>query len=58
MLSNHYLTSPRAIEDAVGVTLAEWSDEADSRGEPVDPAGLQPAHPLPVGVECSWVKAC
>ncbi len=58
MLSNHYLTSPRAIEDAVGVTLAEWSDDADSRGEPVDPAELQPAHPLPVGVECSWVRAC
>ncbi|MGW6278116.1 D-alanyl-D-alanine carboxypeptidase/D-alanyl-D-alanine endopeptidase [Kribbella sp. NPDC055071] len=28
MLSNNYITSPRSIEDAVGVTLASWSDQA------------------------------
>ena len=28
MISNNYLVSPRAVEDAVGVTLASWSDQA------------------------------
>src|SRR5207253_8299219 len=28
MISNNYLNSPRSIEDAVGVTLASWSDKA------------------------------
>ncbi len=58
MVSNHYLTSPRPVEDAVGVTLAEWSADPDERGEPVDAADVRPARPLPDGVECSWVRAC
>ncbi|GAA0954454.1 D-alanyl-D-alanine carboxypeptidase/D-alanyl-D-alanine-endopeptidase [Kribbella koreensis] len=28
MISNNYLTSPRSVEDAVGVTLASWTDQA------------------------------
>ena len=58
MISNHYLDTPRAVEDAVGVTLAEWSEDAEKRGDPVDTSDMQPARPLPHGVECSWVHAC
>jgi D-alanyl-D-alanine carboxypeptidase/D-alanyl-D-alanine-endopeptidase (penicillin-binding protein 4) len=28
MITNNYLTSPRSVEDAVGVTLASWTDQA------------------------------
>lgn len=58
MLSNHYLISPRAVEDAVGVTLAEWSADPGRRDDPVDRAEVRPTRPLPEGVECSWVRAC
>ncbi|TWD83658.1 D-alanyl-D-alanine carboxypeptidase/D-alanyl-D-alanine-endopeptidase (penicillin-binding protein 4) [Kribbella amoyensis] len=27
MISNNYLTSPRSVEDAVGVTLASWTEQ-------------------------------
>jgi len=58
MISNHYLTSPRPVEDAVGVTLAEWSADPAERGEAVDTGEVRPARALPDGVECSWVRAC
>ncbi|MFI5708042.1 D-alanyl-D-alanine carboxypeptidase/D-alanyl-D-alanine-endopeptidase [Kribbella sp. NPDC051620] len=28
MITDNYLTSPRSVEDAVGVTLASWTDQA------------------------------
>lgn len=59
MVSNNYLDSPRSIEDALGVTLASWS-EADQAGTaPVSPRTLRLRTDYgPEGVECSWVKAC
>ena len=29
MISNNYLTSPRSLEDALGVILASWSESGD-----------------------------
>ncbi len=55
MISNNYLDSPRSIEDALGVTLASWSE--DSGAPAVRPRTLR-APSGPAGVECSWVKAC
>lgn len=56
MITNDYLDSPRAVEDAVGVTLASWSQEGDN--DAVSPRRTAPAEVTPDGVECSWVKAC
>jgi serine-type D-Ala-D-Ala carboxypeptidase/endopeptidase (penicillin-binding protein 4) len=61
MVSNNYLTSPRSIEDALGVTLASWSEESDESGDAatVSPRTLRQRTDYgPAGVECSWVKAC
>lgn len=55
MITNDYLDSPRAAEDAVGVTLASWS--ADDQPDAVSPKRFARAG-VPDGVECSWVKAC
>jgi D-alanyl-D-alanine carboxypeptidase/D-alanyl-D-alanine-endopeptidase (penicillin-binding protein 4) len=64
MISNNYLLTPRSQEDALGITLAQWSEEqADGGVDTLD----QPSQPRrlarldqPGGreVECSWVKAC
>ncbi|MGH8963893.1 MAG: D-alanyl-D-alanine carboxypeptidase/D-alanyl-D-alanine endopeptidase, partial [Actinomycetes bacterium] len=57
MVSNNYLNSPRSIEDALGVTLASWS-ESDG-ATTVSPRQLRQRTDYgPDGVECSWVKAC
>jgi serine-type D-Ala-D-Ala carboxypeptidase/endopeptidase (penicillin-binding protein 4) len=53
MLSNNYLVSPRSIEDAVGVTLASWSDQAA-------PAAVSPNSLKTTQSTCDleWDKAC
>ena len=52
MLSNNYLTSPRSIEDAVGVTLASWSDQAAAAAVSPNVKSAQPT------CELEWDKAC
>ncbi|WP_152363260.1 D-alanyl-D-alanine carboxypeptidase/D-alanyl-D-alanine endopeptidase [Microlunatus speluncae] len=52
MISNNYLVSPRPVEDAVGVTLASWSDQAPAK---VTPGTLRSDQP---SCELEWVKAC
>ncbi len=55
MVSNNYLTSPRSVEDAVGVTLASYTSAGTAaavRASQARTAG--PGDEL----ECSWVKAC
>ena len=57
MISNNYLVSPRSIEDALGVTLASWSESDGATS--VNPQQLRQRTDYgPEGVECSWVKAC
>jgi D-alanyl-D-alanine carboxypeptidase/D-alanyl-D-alanine-endopeptidase (penicillin-binding protein 4) len=55
MISNNYLVSPRSVEDAVGVTLASYSESSTI-------AAIRPAPALAsdsrTELECSWVKAC
>ncbi|MEU4291542.1 D-alanyl-D-alanine carboxypeptidase/D-alanyl-D-alanine-endopeptidase [Kribbella sp. NPDC026596] len=53
MISNNYLVSPRSIEDAVGVTLASWSDQAP-------PAAVAPNTLRTTQTTCDleWQKAC
>ncbi|WP_350276877.1 D-alanyl-D-alanine carboxypeptidase/D-alanyl-D-alanine-endopeptidase [Kribbella sp. HUAS MG21] len=51
MISNNYLSSPRSIEDAVGVTLASWSDQAPAAAA----STLRTAQPA---CELEWDKAC
>ncbi|MFG1623375.1 D-alanyl-D-alanine carboxypeptidase/D-alanyl-D-alanine-endopeptidase [Kribbella sp. NPDC049227] len=53
MISNNYLNSPRSIEDAVGVTLASWSDQAP-------PAAVSPNTLRTTQSSCDleWEKAC
>ncbi len=59
MISNDYLDSPRSAEDAVGVTLAEWSEATGAEIPRVAPRTLQRSTGAgPADVECSWVKAC
>ncbi len=52
MISNNYLVSPRPIEDAVGVTLASWSEEASVAVTPSTTSTRQSS------CELEWVKAC
>ncbi|GAA1513914.1 D-alanyl-D-alanine carboxypeptidase/D-alanyl-D-alanine-endopeptidase [Kribbella lupini] len=50
MISNNYLTSPRPVEDAVGVTLASWSDTAP-------PAAIAPSSKRSaVTADTEWTK--
>jgi D-alanyl-D-alanine carboxypeptidase/D-alanyl-D-alanine-endopeptidase (penicillin-binding protein 4) len=62
MISNNYISSPRSIEDALGVTLASWSEGGAGEEETVQRFGTRELRPSggygPDGVECSWVKAC
>jgi D-alanyl-D-alanine carboxypeptidase/D-alanyl-D-alanine-endopeptidase (penicillin-binding protein 4) len=51
MLSNNYLVSPVPIEDAVGVTLASWSDQAP-------PAAVNTTKSAPPACDLERVKAC
>ena len=58
MISNNYLgNDPKDLEDAVGVTLASWSEQ-DATVRGVDPKSLRPERHVPDGIECSWAKAC
>ena len=59
MISNNYLLSPRSAEDALGVTLASWS-EADGADAPsVTSRSLRRTTDYgPAQIECSWAKAC
>jgi D-alanyl-D-alanine carboxypeptidase/D-alanyl-D-alanine-endopeptidase (penicillin-binding protein 4) len=52
MISNNYLASPRDIEDAVGVTLASWSDQSPP------PAVVAPMRKSQPACESEWDKAC
>ncbi len=57
MLTNNYLLSTKSLEDALGVTLASWS-ETDAAA-PVNPNTLRRSTSYgPEGIECSWAKAC
>jgi D-alanyl-D-alanine carboxypeptidase/D-alanyl-D-alanine-endopeptidase (penicillin-binding protein 4) len=58
MVSNNYLQSPRSAEDALGVTLASWS-EGEAGAPTVDSRSLRRSTDYgPADLECSWVKAC
>jgi D-alanyl-D-alanine carboxypeptidase/D-alanyl-D-alanine-endopeptidase (penicillin-binding protein 4) len=58
MASNNYLASPRSIEDALGVTLASWSEQSEE-APTVQPRTLRRTTDYgPDGIECSWAKAC
>jgi D-alanyl-D-alanine carboxypeptidase/D-alanyl-D-alanine-endopeptidase (penicillin-binding protein 4) len=58
MMSNNYLVSPRSIEDALGVTLASWSQQ-DATVTTVRPGTVARGTDYgPAGIECSWAKAC
>ncbi|MEV8371986.1 D-alanyl-D-alanine carboxypeptidase/D-alanyl-D-alanine-endopeptidase [Kribbella sp. NPDC056861] len=55
MISNNYLTTPRPVEDAVGITLASWTDQA-----PVA-ATKAAVSPQTADDECGgndWFKPC
>ncbi len=59
MLSNNYLASPRSAEDALGVTLASWSEAEGADAPTVSSRMLRRTTDYgPADVECSWVKAC
>ncbi|GAA1554067.1 D-alanyl-D-alanine carboxypeptidase/D-alanyl-D-alanine-endopeptidase [Kribbella hippodromi] len=51
MISNNYLDSPRSVEDAVGITLASWSDQAP-------PAAVTTLRQAAPACESEWDKAC
>jgi D-alanyl-D-alanine carboxypeptidase/D-alanyl-D-alanine-endopeptidase (penicillin-binding protein 4) len=53
MISNNYLVSPRSVEDAVGVTLASWTDQAAVAA--ITPDTTQSSQADDCG---EWVKAC
>ena len=54
MISNNYLVSPRSVEDAVGVLLASWTDQA-----PVAAITADTTRSALVADDCGeWVKAC
>jgi D-alanyl-D-alanine carboxypeptidase/D-alanyl-D-alanine-endopeptidase (penicillin-binding protein 4) len=56
MISNNYLTSPRSIEDAVGITLASWTDQAPVAA--IAPGSTRGAQAADACSESEWVKAC
>ena len=56
MISNNYLVSPRAVEDAVGVTLASWSDQAPVAA--IKPDTSRSAQTAEEACGHDWVKAC
>ncbi len=56
IVANNYLSSPRIVEDQLGVLLASYSEDSESTAPSV--RALRPAHPLPADIECSWAKAC
>lgn len=61
MISNNYLSSPRSLEDALGVTLASWSEADGARTESPRATVRELRRETsygPDGLECSWVKAC
>ncbi|GAB3926157.1 hypothetical protein GCM10029976_020410 [Kribbella albertanoniae] len=53
MISNNYLTTPRPVEDAVGVLLASWSDQTPPAAAAV-PENRRSTQPV---CESEWVKA-
>lgn len=54
MVSNNYLTTPRPVEDSVGVLLASWTDQAPPAAA-IAPESRQSTQPV---CESEWVKAC
>jgi serine-type D-Ala-D-Ala carboxypeptidase/endopeptidase (penicillin-binding protein 4) len=54
MISNNYLVSPRSIEDAVGVTLASWSDQTPVAVRPEATRNAQVAD----ACDLEWDKTC
>ncbi|HET6651066.1 MAG TPA: D-alanyl-D-alanine carboxypeptidase/D-alanyl-D-alanine-endopeptidase [Nocardioides sp.] len=58
MVSNNFLQSPRSAEDALGVTLASWSED-DAEAPTVSSRSLGRSTDYgPADLECSWAKAC
>jgi D-alanyl-D-alanine carboxypeptidase/D-alanyl-D-alanine-endopeptidase (penicillin-binding protein 4) len=55
MISNQTLGSPRAVEDAVAIRLAEYSGAADQR-HPAAPVRIDTAPGSEL--ECGWTKSC
>ncbi len=56
MISNNYLTTPRPVEDAVGITLASWTDQA-----PVAAVQAPTSRSTQTAEEAcgnDWVKGC
>ncbi|QNN55134.1 D-alanyl-D-alanine carboxypeptidase/D-alanyl-D-alanine-endopeptidase [Nocardioides mesophilus] len=58
MISNNYLLSPRSAEDALGVTLASWSEEQEEAPTVSSRSLRRSTDYGPAGIECSWAKAC
>jgi serine-type D-Ala-D-Ala carboxypeptidase/endopeptidase (penicillin-binding protein 4) len=56
IVANNYLSSPRSVEDALGVLLASYSEDTGATAPNV--RELRPTHALPADIECSWAKAC
>jgi D-alanyl-D-alanine carboxypeptidase/D-alanyl-D-alanine-endopeptidase (penicillin-binding protein 4) len=56
LISNNYLSSPRSIEDAVGITLASWTDQAPVAA--IAPDTARSAQATGTCSESEWVKAC
>ena len=57
MISNNYLVSPRSVEDAVGVTLASWTDQAPVAAVRPDTSRSGRVADDACG-DNEWVKAC
>jgi serine-type D-Ala-D-Ala carboxypeptidase/endopeptidase (penicillin-binding protein 4) len=58
MISNNYLTTPRPVEDAVGITLASWTDQAPVAAVKPDTSARSAQA---TDEECGgndWFKAC
>ncbi|MEU4389344.1 D-alanyl-D-alanine carboxypeptidase/D-alanyl-D-alanine-endopeptidase [Kribbella sp. NPDC023855] len=56
MISNNYLTTPRPVEDAVGVTLASWGEKAPVAAVKAAPSTSAQAEDAGCGND--WIKAC
>jgi D-alanyl-D-alanine carboxypeptidase/D-alanyl-D-alanine-endopeptidase (penicillin-binding protein 4) len=57
MITDNYLTSPRSVEDAVGVTLASWTDQAPVAA--VKPDTSRKAQSAADScADSEWIKAC
>lgn len=56
MITNNYLTTTRPVEDAVGVTLASWTDQAPVAAVKADTS--RSAQPAEASCGNDWIKGC